>query len=178
MRRNQDVWSTRVAIRRQSGGVEKLRNTSSPENLANACDVVGRGRLRLQHFHHAFRGAAAVEPNQRDVIFGRSKAGRIKGGFGVRQAAGVGGDGGGRRCDWIARNRRDAQVARGIDGALAVLSGNHNQCGVVQTVFLQLANHPADRQVYELDLTKQRRGWRSLRVQIAAHHGWTERLLD
>jgi hypothetical protein len=72
MRCDQNVRRAWVANGRQARSVEQLRDSRSPENLADACDIAGCRRLRFQQTNRALRGAAAIQPEQRNVILGRA----------------------------------------------------------------------------------------------------------
>jgi hypothetical protein len=121
VRRNQDIRRARVTTRRQPRRVEKLRNTRSPEDLADARYVIARGRLRLKHIHHAFGGALVIKPKHRDIIFNRTNTGGIRRRFGEGQAAGCVRNGSWGRRDRVIGYVRYAQVARGRDSGRAWL---------------------------------------------------------
>src|SRR5579875_3348720 len=83
-----------AAVRRQSGCIEELRQRSSPENLADARDIVRSRRLCLEQIHRLCGCAVAVQPEERDIVLGWSDAVGVEGRFRVGKTTGVGQNGG------------------------------------------------------------------------------------
>jgi len=78
---NTDIRSARIAVWGQSGFFEVGAKNGAGEDFPDAGYVVGRGRGGAQQSDGIFRGAAAVEPNQRDVVFRRPDSRGVRGRF-------------------------------------------------------------------------------------------------
>ena len=65
------------SFRPYPGRIEHLGKTQTPEDLADTSDIRGGRRLRFKRINGALGGATALQPDQRDVVFGRPDSSRI-----------------------------------------------------------------------------------------------------